>query len=206
MSVNVKKYVPLLILGTLGSFMVLSYFVSNEVIGFASRELQNYSVIISTIALGFGPFALFRQHIPRSRKGNPFSAVLLIGMVGMPLLYFITGSTISIPYDWIYRSIVVPLDSSTYCLVAFAIVAGCFRAFRVRNIDSFLVLFSAIILLIGKVPIGAPIKFLSDWFMVVPNTAGYRGIQIGIGLGLFAYALRIIMGIERAWLAEVGEE
>lgn len=192
-------------LGGAGLFMVLSHFLSIPVIGTYARELQNFSVIISTMALGFGPFALIRQHIPRSRKGNPYSIILLIGMILMPVIFFITGSTVSEAYNFIYLSFVVPLDASIYCLVAFAIIAGCFRAFRVKNIDSFLVLVSAMVLLLGKVPIGEFMRPLSDWFMAVPNTAGYRGVQLGIGLGLFAFSLRILLGIERTWLAESSE-
>ena len=205
MSVTFKKYIPLGILSVLGFYMIASYFLAVPVIVDSAREAQNFSAIISTVALGFGPFAILRQHIPRSRKGNIYSIVLLAGLIGMPVLYLITGSTTSLPYDWLYRSTVTALDPGIYCLVAFAIIAGCFRAFRIRNIDSLLVMVAAVVLLLGKVPIGEPFKPLSDWFMAVPNTAGYRGVQLGVGLGVFAYTLRILLGTERTWLAEVGE-
>jgi len=186
--------------------MVISHFVQIEIIGTYARELQNFSSIISTVALGFGPFALIRQHLPRSQRGNLYSVILLIGMVLMPVLYFTTGSTVSDAYNFIYLSFVVPLDAAIYCLVAFAIIAGCFRAFRVKNIDSFLVLVSAVVLMLGKVPIGKFMQPYAEWLMAVPNTAGYRGVQLGIALGLCAFTLRILLGVERTWLAEAGEE
>mgnify|MGYP001130178438 CR=1 FL=1 len=205
MSVTMKKYIPLGILSFLGFHMIAGYFLTVPIVVDTAREVQNFSAIISTVALGFGPFAILRQHIPRGRKGNIFSIVLLAGLIGMPVLYLITGSTVSLPYDWTYRSTVAALDTAIYSLVAYSIIAGCFRAFRVRNIDSLLVMGAAVVLLLGKVPIGGAFGPLSDWLMATPNTAGYRGVQLGVGLGLFAYSLRILLGVERTWLAEVGE-
>jgi len=205
MSVIIKKYIPLGLVSILGFFMILSYFSAVPIITSTAGEVQNWSAIVSTCALGYGAFALLRQHIPRGREGNPFSIVLLTGLAGMPVLYLITGSTTSLPYDWLYRATVSALDPGIYCLVAYSIISACFRSFRARNIDAVLVMASAIVLLFGKVPIGGPFIPLSDWFMAVPNTAGYRGVQLGIGLGLFAYSLRILLGIERTWLAQPGE-
>jgi len=40
----------------------------------------------------------------------------------------------------------------------------------------------------------------ANWIMQMPNTAGQRAIMIGIALGMVSTSLRIILGLERAYL------
>jgi hypothetical protein len=63
-----------------------------------------------------------------------------------------------------------------------------------------LVLVTAVIVMLGQVPIGAPIAPFKSWIMEVPNMAGFRAIILGIGLGMVATALKIIFGIERSYM------
>jgi hypothetical protein len=41
---------------------------------------------------------------------------------------------------------------------------------------------------------------VSNWIMNVPNTAGQRAVGIGIGIGIIATSLRIILGIEKSFV------
>jgi hypothetical protein len=65
--------------------------------------------------------------------------------------------------------------------------------------------------MLGRVPIGAYLSGtvfgvrislvdLSDWMLNVPNLAAKRGIMIGVGLGMTATAIKIILGIEKTYL------
>jgi len=206
MSVIMKRYIPVGVLSVLGFVMIGDYFLRVASLEYAARELQNWATITAAVALGFSAFALLRQHVPRSLKGNIYSIALLVSLCLLPILYILTGSTVSFQYNWVYVSFVGKLDPAMYSLVAFSIISGCYRAFRVRNIDSFLVLTAAAILLFGQVPVGGALKPVVNWLLDVLNTGAYRGIQLGITLGLFAYALRILTGIERTWLSELKEE
>ena len=205
MSVLIKRWIPMGLLSFLGFLMVVNYFTPVAWVGNVSREIQNWSAIIAAVTLGLAGYTLLRMHVPRTIRLNIYSAALVISLCVLPILYFITGSTTSFSYNWIYQTFVGRLDPSMYSLVAFSILSACFRAFRVRNLESLIVLTTAIVVLIGMVPIGGAVKPVVNWLLDVANTAGYRGVQLGIGIGLFAYALRLLLGIERAWLSELRE-
>jgi hypothetical protein len=63
-----------------------------------------------------------------------------------------------------------------------------------------ILLVSAIIVMLGRVPVGEQlvpgIARASDWLLTVPNMAAKRAIAIGLGLGGSATALKVVLGIE----------
>lgn len=103
-------------------------------------------------------------------------------------------------FDQIYN----PLSATIYALLAFYVASAAFRAFRARNWQSGILLVTAIVVMIGRVPIGDAIwpgfPWIQQWLMVWPNTAGQRAILMGAALGMIATGIRVIFGIERPYL------
>ena len=111
------------------------------------------------------------------------------------------------------------LAAAMFSLLAFFVASAAYRAFRARNKEATLLLVAAVIVMIGRVPVGSYLyhlipwvgsrypNFLNDitsWIMNYPNTAGQRGIMIGAALGAVSMALRMLLGIERSYLAASG--
>ena len=91
-----------------------------------------------------------------------------------------------------------------FALLAFYIASASFRAFRARNVEAALLLIAAILIMIGKVPLGETVwsgfTDLQQWIQDFPNTAAKRAIMIGVGLGMASTVLKLMLGIERAYL------
>jgi hypothetical protein len=107
-------------------------------------------------------------------------------------------------YTWLVDHVFAPCNSTMFALLAFFIASAAFRAFRARNVEAALLLGAAIIIMIGRVPLGRAISemlpWLSDWIIDVPNNAGRRAIMMGAALGAIATGLRVILGLERSHL------
>ena len=107
-------------------------------------------------------------------------------------------------YVWLYDHIFAPCNATMFALLAFFVASAAFRAFRARNVDAALLLGSAIIILIGRAPIGRTISpilpEISDWILDIPNNAGRRAIMMGAAIGAIATGLRVILGLERSHL------
>ena len=103
-----------------------------------------------------------------------------------------------------------------FSLLAFFIASAAYRAFRARTLDATLLLLAGIVLMIANAPFGnilwdttlgrlsfLPEGFptiLGDWILIVPGMAAKRAILIGLALGAIAQSLRILLGLDRAWL------
>jgi hypothetical protein len=105
---------------------------------------------------------------------------------------------------YVYFNLQFPLESTMYSLLAFFMTSASFRAFRARNKEALLLLLAAVVVMLGRVPIGSSIwsgfPDVTEWIMSYPNAAAKRGIMIGIDLGLISMALRMILGIERSYM------
>jgi hypothetical protein len=107
-------------------------------------------------------------------------------------------------YTWIYDHVFAPCNATMFALLAFFIASAAFRAFRARNVEAALLLGAAILIMLGRVPIGRAISDLfpaiAEWIIDVPNNAGRRAIMMGAALGAVATSLRVILGLERSHL------
>jgi hypothetical protein len=117
------------------------------------------------------------------------------------VLFGIGGGTL---FDSLFQRIQAPMMSTMFSVLAFFIASAAYRAFRARSASSAILLLAALIVMLGRIPMGQLIYHglpgWADWIMTVPSMAVQRGILIGAALGAASMSLRIILGIERTYL------
>jgi hypothetical protein len=220
-----RREIPIFLAMVVGWFMVGEFFFPWAEP--AGSEVQQMAVIMTASAIILGVVNVARINllkVSRRQKDWQYSVLLLVGLLVMsilgvfvPLAHSIFGGgawklggmdlggiTQGTLFDRLYNRIYVPLSATMYGLLAFYIASAAFRAFRVRSVEAGLLAAAAIIVMIGRVPLGEKIwpgiPLLTDWIMNVPQLAAKRAILIGSALGGIATGLKILLGIERNFL------
>ncbi|MCA9115577.1 MAG: hypothetical protein KDA79_10850 [Planctomycetaceae bacterium] len=114
---------------------------------------------------------------------------------------------------WIYEYVYLPLAATMFAMLAFYIASAAYRAFRAKNTEATILLATAFIVLLGRTYAGVyltgnlpeslawlKLNYLTDVIMNVFNLAGNRAITIGIGLGVVALSLKVLLGVDRSYL------
>jgi hypothetical protein len=218
-----KRQIPLAIAFIMGVLFIIQFFVPHQ----WSQNMQiwvgDWYIIIGGISFLLGIGSLIHFHyiqIARLSPGWGFSVVLFISLIGAILAGFlpsifpgfiqsiglpsVQGMEDGSPLDWIFRHGLTPLSATMFSIIGFFIASASFRAFRARSVEATLLLLAAVIIMLGQTPIGQMlwqgIPDIMVWIFNVPTTAAKRAILFGIAMGSIAFSLRIIFGIERAYL------
>ena len=203
-----KRTLPLLIAFVLGLTFTAQYYIPHPVSEALLTEASIWNQIIAGFAIILGVGSLLRVHylrIARREAGWGYSGVLFVSMlIVLGAGLWSGGISEGSLFGWLYSYVIVALQSTMFSLLAFFVASAAYRAFRARSPEASVLLLAAIIVMAGRVPLGeyllAGLGRLSDWIMQVPNTAAQRAILIGVSLGGIATSIKIIFGIERAYL------
>ncbi|MGH7725802.1 MAG: hypothetical protein ACREOU_10300 [Candidatus Eiseniibacteriota bacterium] len=216
----IRRIVPLVLTAVIGILTILSFFVPHSVIASPAQILQDWAIILVASGYVLGAANVFKvngEEAIKRQKDWPYKWVLLGSMTVMMVMgFFLSGGARFLDpgtmFSWMYNYLYVPMQATMFSLLAFFIASAAFRAFRIRTLDAALLAIAALIVMIGRVPIGQAITsglpealqlpVWASWLLEWPQNAAKRGIAIGAGLGVMATGLRIILGIERAYMRE----
>lgn len=211
-----KRQIPLILVLVLGIFFFIQFFVPSRLSTEIYQTTLQWEILISAFAIVLAIGSLVNHHllkIKRRREHWPYSVVLLVGLVAMALLGILGRfGRLGFMTEWYYRLYIfvqAPMDATMFAILAFYMASAAYRAFRARSKEALLLLVSGFIIMLGVIPFGAliweRIPDIAEWILMVPNMAAKRGILFGVGLGIAATSLKIILGIERSWLGGGGK-
>ena len=210
-----KRQGPIFVAFAVGMLMMIQFFTPNPVF----LNIYNMFLDWKQVVLGFtyilGTWSLIRYHtkkIGRKQENWQYSYVALAGLA-MTVVAAAIWKTATGPYPWLFDYVQVPMQSTMFSLLAFFVASASYRAFRARTLHATLLLIAGCVVMLGRVPIGSYISGhvfgvdislvgISDWILNVPNLAAKRGIMIGVGLGMTATAIKIVLGIEQTYLGK----
>lgn len=204
-----SRYFVLAVAISAGVLVLTSFFVRNPLLDTLSGVLTGWVTLLVAAGLFLGIWNLASRHASKVRgRGRdwPHSLVILVTLFGMLIFGFWPGS--GGPNDgavsWAYRYVYTPLNATVFSLLAFFVASAAYRTFRLRTLESAVLLVVGILVLLGQVPIGFQIwpdlPLAKDWLLEVPAAAGVRGILLGVALGTVATGLRILLGQDRPYL------
>ncbi len=211
-----RRQVPLILCFVFGVVMMLTQFSPHSFSQGIYEEVLSWALIISPFMLVLGTVTLIQTHVARIRRRTEhwqysfiiFAGILLMVVIGIPF-----GPQHPI-FVWLFNNVQVPMDATMFSLLAFFIASAAYRAFRARTFEASLLLVTALIVMLGNVPIGDLFwntvlsglpwdNGLSDtkqWILDNPNLSARRGIILGVSLGAISQSIRILLGIERSYL------
>jgi len=216
----IKKYIPLSLCFLFGVLTLGSYYVPTASSENYMEAMNKWENIVAGFAFLLGLFGLFYSHfhkITRKVDGWGYSLFVYIGffMMVIPAIMsqgrLMEGTSLT-SIGWGYRFIYNALAGTMFSVLAFYIVSTAYRAFRIKSAQAGVLFVAALVVILGKVPIGqmlwdttlgwthTHVSGIVQWLMDVPVVAGRRGIMMGLAIGGIVTGLKIIFGIERQYM------
>lgn len=196
------------------------------------------SQTLTTFLLGLGIYSLARIHgkkLVRMQKDWGFSLLLLASMAAIVLFgywnYYQTKFSPAAPMlqdyanwgpinyinDFLFDGLLQQMDGAMFSIIAFYILSAAYRAFRIRSIESTILLAAAFVMMLSLMgganylwdrvvdPMAASNPFwnnirlteTSSWIRNTFQTSGLRALDFGVGLGALAMGLRLWLSLER---------
>ena len=213
--VILKRTLPAALAIAVGLFVLVALLVPVPLLSTIGTYFIDCAVIIAAFALFLGLLNIVRVHLAHIRERTktwPYSALLLIALfliLAVGLVTFTPSqadpsqpSGPSHPaMQWIFTNVMAPIQATFGALLAFLTLAAAYRLFRLRNVESAVLLIAALLVLVGQASFGLlpVLPQLRDWILDVPALAGMRGILLGVALGAVLTGIRLLLGVERPY-------
>lgn len=161
-------------------------------------------VVISAFAVWVGFITSTRREvvrIQRKHKGWYYAVIILVLSWVMVVVGLGIGKT-NIIFEFMQYAFVLPGDSTIYAILVFYLTSAGARAFRMDSLESALLTFGALFVLLKQAPLG---EVLAPWAgpmaIYLQDTiamAATRVFSVSLAVGAVVLAIRLMLGQEMA--------
>lgn len=231
----VQRKLPVFVTFVVGATIIVNFFIPKASPLYTTIDdfTSTWATIIASFAVTLGIANLLlinSQRIYKVLYGWHYNLVLILGFLITAGFGVVEGIGIEgTVFHFIFQYIYEPLNKTMFSILAFYVASAAFRAFRAKNSEATMLLVAAIVVMLGRVPIGTEIW---EWLMrpvgwVSPQaylsmcnefgissianfinetftTAGQRAILLGASLGYISFSIKILLGIERSYFGGEG--
>ncbi len=203
-----KRQIPIALVFVAGLLLVIQFFVPHPASEFFFTFATDWIIVIGILALPIGIFSLLRNTYMKGRSDSKeriysiatFAGFFLMVVSGLPSGSREAGSL----HMKFFQNLLVPAQATLFSMLAFYIASAAYRAFRMRTLLAGVLLITAFVVMLRLIPLPEPLSTwnseLVRWILAVPNMAAKRAIIIGVALGAITYSMKILLGIETAYM------
>ena len=202
-----RREIPIAICFLAGISFLLEYFIPHKQVLSVFETIRQWAIIMIAFAyvLGIANIVRVNYHVIQRKETDwPYKIILVVSLFFMLAVGVFGGIEEGTIFGWVYYHAQYPLQATMFSLLAFFIASAAFRAFRIRTFEAALLAVTAVLVMIGRVPVGEELwehfPNFTEWIMNVPQLAGKRAIMIGAALGAISTALKVLTGLERTYL------
>ena len=195
-----RKHIPITLGVIVAIIVFLQYFIVHPLLEISSSTIQLWAIILSSYALLMGLAAVTIYQIKQFMKTRYWYNALVLVFTYATLIIGLALSPASTEYRWIMSNINLPTMMVTASYLAFFISSAAYRAFRVKNFEAAILLFTAIVVMLKNMPLGnALIPFtlpLGNWLNDFFTLGANRGFTIAFGIGIILAGIKQLMGYQ----------
>jgi len=210
MSILRRKEFFIALIVIISIFIYVPYFF--EVPQFMSDMeiwLTETTVVIIAFSVWVGLYTSTRRElvkIQRKGRGWYYSGIILGLAWVMVLSGLVLGKEATI-YKFLQWAFIIPGDSTIYAILVFYLTSAGARAFRLKSLESTLLTFGAVFVLLKQAPLG---ELLVPWAgpvaIYIQDTlamAATRVFNVSLAIGSVVLAIRLMAGQEMALIGLV---
>lgn len=203
MSILKDRRINDIIVFAIAVIIIASYFIVWAPIRKFTSEASAWGSVIAGFTMFVGAVSAAIYHINKVQRREEmwWLSAYFVVMLALVFVLGIGGAGTKQAYSFIFSNIYKQIGTATSALGGLFLITAFFRSFRIRNIESGIVVISAIIVGFtfatvagGMSPL---IKPMGIWLLTYPTMAAMRGIMMCIAIGAVAISLRVILGLER---------
>jgi len=186
-------------------FIYFPYFVTSpEPLPSIESWLVTTTVVIVSFAVLVSLYTMTRREalrVTKRGKGWPYG-LIMIGLTWFMIIVGVISGSSADAFRFCTDAFILPGDATIYAILVFYLTSAGARAFKLKNLESLVLMIGAVTVLLKQAPLGEYlfpyIGPVGSWMVNNVGMAATRVFAISATLGGIVLAVRLLTGKEMA--------